>query len=330
VLSVSKKRQIEGGVKFALFCKSFRDDLGRFLRLAESVERHNTGRLPFYASVPRADRRLFSDALRSQSVELLSDEDVIGDAVMQSWTSQQLVKLHVWRTGFADAWFWVDSDAYFFRDFALEDFVRSDGSVAFAVSRKLHVLEERWDDFADGATPAHLPLAPAELGRPPIAFVGSVPPWRRWLDALVRRPYEARLPRIASFFGRSGPPLYYLPGAVWTKTSLASFEEQVLAPLRATFADLLRYAPWEANWIGEWVISTGMRGRHIVESPFLHIRSDDAILRARREGLGETRLAKRYLGVQLAARHQCFERLDEPEASQVTSDCRGRRRASSE
>jgi hypothetical protein len=150
----------------------------------------------------------------------------------------------------------------------------------------------------------------ADLGRPSVPRVGAVPFWQRWIDAVRRTSYEARLPRIASFFGRTGPTLYYLPGAIWTKESVRSFEEQVLARLRMTFADLLRYAPWEANWIGEWVIASGMHNRHIIESPFLHIRSDDAILRARREGLDESRLAARYLGLQLAARHQQYERLD--------------------
>jgi hypothetical protein len=300
-------------MKFAIFCKSFRDDLDRFLRLADSVSRHNRDRLPFFASVPSADRRLFSDALGSRDVELLCDEDLLGGRVQQSWTTQQLVKLHAWRTGFADAWFWLDSDAYFIRDFGLLDFVRGDGSVAFPVSRKLHVLEERWSDVVRELDPATAapPLSLRELGRPPVPCVEGIPPWQHWIDAVRRRSYEARLPRIASFFGRSGPQLYYLPGAVWTRESIRSFEEQVLAPLRATFADLLRYAPWEANWIGEWVIASGMRGRHIVESPFLHIRTDDAIRRARREGLRESRLSARYLGLQLAARHQQYERLDE-------------------
>jgi hypothetical protein len=298
-------------MKFAIFCKSFRDDLDRFLRLAESVSRHNRDHLPFYVSVPRADRRLFADALGSRGVELMADEDVLGGSVKQSWTAQQLVKLHAWRTGFADAWFWLDSDAYFIRDFGLGDFVRGDGSVAFPVSRKLHVLEERWGDvFAELDGKAAPPVSLAELGRPPVPIFGAIPWWQRWIDAARRRSFEARLPRIASFFGRSGPALYYLPGTVWTRESVRSFEEKVLAPLRATFADLLQYAPWEANWIGEWVIAGGMRGRHLVEAPFLHIRSDEAIRRARREGLDESRLSRRYLGLQLAARHQQYERLD--------------------
>jgi hypothetical protein len=300
-------------MKFAIFCKSFRDDLQRFLRLAASVSRHNRDRLPFCVSVPRADRSLFADALGSHEVELLCDEDVLGGHTKQSWTTQQLVKLHVWRTGFADAWFWLDSDAYIIRDFGLRDFVREDGSVAVAVSRQLHLLEERWSEMTDLERATTAPLSLEDLGRPCDPRVGRIPPWQRWIDAVRRYPYEARLPRIASFFGPSGPTLYYLPSAIWTRDSLRSFEQEVLAPLRATFADLLQYAPWEANWIGEWEIASGLKGRHIVESPFLHVRSDDAIRRARREGLTESRLAARYLGLQLAARHQLYESLDERE-----------------
>jgi len=300
-------------MKFAIFCKSFRDDLHRFARLADSVVRHNRDRLPFYASVPRSDRLLFAERIGSRDVELVCDEDILGEQVKQSWTTQQLVKLCVGRTGFADAWFWLDSDAYFIRDFGLSDFVRDDGSVAFAASRKLHLLEERWTEVVreldDPSTTR--PLTLAELGGASASHAVAISRWQRWVDAVLRPSFEARLPRIASFFGRTGPSLYYLPGAIWTQDGVRSFEEAVLAPLRMTFSDLLQYAPWEANWIGEWTIASGMRGRHIVESPFLHIRSDEAIRRARREGLGESRLAARYLGLQLAARHQEYERLDE-------------------
>src|SRR5262249_30604863 len=154
-------------MKLAIFCKSFRDDLERFARLADSVVRHNRDRLPFYVSVPEADRRLFADALRSRAVEIMTDEEVLGRRIRQSWTTQQLVKLCGCGTGFAAAWLWVDSDAYFIRDFGFPDFVRADGAVAFAVSRRLHVLDdESWSEVRSDLDACPEPLSLAELGRP--------------------------------------------------------------------------------------------------------------------------------------------------------------------
>ncbi len=300
-------------MKFAIFTKTFRDDLRRFLKLLSSVEEFNVERIPYYISVPSADRQLFLDAIGSRQVHVLTDEEILGSKLTQSWKGQQLVKLQVWRTGFADAWFWFDSDSYFIRDFTVADFIRNDGSVALPASRSSHVLDTHWESilaYMDDPSAFSLATA-AEIGCAPALSLRAIPAFQRVADALRRPSHDTRLLRIARFFGRTGCPLHYLPGAIWTRTSLSSFEEQVLAPFGMSYEDLLRFSPWEGVWIGEWEVASGMRGRHAIESPLLHISSDKTIHRARAAGLTESRLAARYLGIQLAARHQLLESLDE-------------------
>ncbi|MFN7444440.1 MAG: hypothetical protein ACK5RC_04595 [Curvibacter sp.] len=62
---------------FALYCKSYRTDLRRVQRLAESVRAHNVDQLPFYVSVPRADLPLFREHLGALPLVLLADEDIL-------------------------------------------------------------------------------------------------------------------------------------------------------------------------------------------------------------------------------------------------------------
>jgi hypothetical protein len=114
----------------------------------------------------------------------------------------------------------------------------------------------------------------------------------------------ARLDLVARYFGRQGPDLNFLPGPVWTRDSLRAFQEEHLAPRRLGFTDVLRYAPWEAAWVGEWEFSRGCPGRFIADPYFLHFASDEAILHARASGVTRADVARRYLGIALAADHQ--------------------------
>ncbi|MEO8166272.1 MAG: hypothetical protein ABI619_12840, partial [Betaproteobacteria bacterium] len=61
-----------------LFCKSYRDDVLRALRLLQSIDRFNVDRLALYLSVPVRDTALFRDKCSGYPITLLSDEEVAG------------------------------------------------------------------------------------------------------------------------------------------------------------------------------------------------------------------------------------------------------------
>lgn len=298
---------------FAVFCKSFRDDLSRCARLVDSVEAHNRGGLPFYLCVPTADRGLFVDRLGTGRFELMTDEEVLQRDVRQSWYTQQLVKLAVWRTGFAERWLWIDSDSYFIRDFSLADFISDDGDAAFVASSRDHVIDDQWDAIVEHLRDADAgfdALTNGEMLRGRGASLTVPGLLARLKDAVWAPAPEARLPRIQAFFGRIGARYNFLPGPVWTRECLESLEREVLTPHALRFEDLLAIAPWEAFWVGEWEIFRGLPRRYVRQPYVVHIRDDATIARMRRARIGEADLARRYLAVTLAARHQAIETLD--------------------
>lgn len=106
---------------FALYCKSYRTDLRRVVRLAESIRRYNVEQIPFYVSVPREDVPLFREQLGGLPLVLLADEDILAAsrpgvaeqvARMPGYLAQQVVKSEFWRLGHADAYLCLDSDAF--------------------------------------------------------------------------------------------------------------------------------------------------------------------------------------------------------------------------
>ena len=117
-------------MRFGLFCKSFRRDLSRVEKLVASIERFACGDISGVLSVPESDLTLFRDRIGSGRMTLVTDEAIVGRKVEQSWRTQQIVKLHAHRLGFADAWLVLDSDMTFIRDFGATDFVDPDGAEA--------------------------------------------------------------------------------------------------------------------------------------------------------------------------------------------------------
>lgn len=298
-------------MRFAFFCKSFRDDIERFSQLLDTFEQHNPSKLRLVVSVPRADRELFLNRVGSGRAQFVTDEEILGREVSQSWLNQQLVKLNAFRIDFADAWLLVNSDAYFIRDISLEDFVRDDGAVAMVASRADHVFDDNWDlllnFLQDDSVIA--PLTREELCVFEHTRPRGISWWSVLRDAVLSPSFASRTGRAAEFFGRKGLKYASLPGAVWTKDCLESLVRDVLEPRRLTFERLLRHSPWEAVWIAEWELFRGLPSRYFIHPPLAHLRQDVTIQRAFNEGLTEERLATRYIGIVLAARHQKLMRL---------------------
>lgn len=301
-------------LRFALFCKTFSGDLTRFAQLLESVERHAAPELRLFISIPRKEQALFHARFGSGRFECLFDEDLWPRLSKRGWRNQQLIKLGAYRANFADAWFWFDSDTYFVRDFSSKDFVR-DGKVAAVTSRTRHVLDDNEvavRSYLDNQSV--LPSLSSDVEE--WQKIGYAPrtrtavKWLRLRDHFVKPNVDDTLARPRQFFGRPGPGLEYLPCSVWTRESLQSLEQHLDTNYGWSFEDMIAYAPWEAVWVGEWELFRGAPGRYFIEPPMLHIHKDETILRARSLGLTESVVAKGYLGLQLAARHQLIERLD--------------------
>ena len=124
--------------KFILYCKSYRNDFSRLLKLNESINKHNVDSIPFFVSVPDVD---LAEANRILSnVTVVSDKDVVGD-VPSSWFTQQLVKSSIWKLIECENYLCLDSDSYFIQDFVVSDFMY-DEDTPYTVC---HEQKELWN-----------------------------------------------------------------------------------------------------------------------------------------------------------------------------------------
>ena len=214
-----------------LFCKSYRNDLNRFKVLTESILKHNKDNIPFYVSIPKKDKDLFSPILNHPDHHIIFDEDVTTLMDSQSHFTQQLFKMEFARTQqIAEYLFTMDSDMYFIRDFTKTDFVTKEGLPYFTMHECKDLLE----------------LSPLIFGDNRI---------HEWF-------VKERLP-IMEVFGRAGQKPYDYSGsaALYIKSVFEGLYENYCIPNKLNFLDLLNYKASENNWYGEYALYSGLKFR---------------------------------------------------------------------
>ena len=209
-----------------LYCKSYRMDLRRVIRLAESVQKFNVESIPFHVSVPLQDYELFLAHLSALNVVLHTDEEIITAAglnltqvlEMGGSSSQQVIKSSFWRLGLSTSYVCIDSDSYFIRPFGIGDFLTPE-------STPYTMLDEGHDLLEDAI----------QRGR------------QRIVDAFEK---EAAL--VQGLFSRQGKTYSFGPfPLVWHRAVWESLETNYLQPRGMNFADAIKIAPIESRWYGE-------------------------------------------------------------------------------
>lgn len=219
-------------IPFVLYCKSYRTDLKRLLRLAESVKKFNVEKIPFYVSVPRADFMLFSEELKGYDLQVLADEDILRASprldianieAMPGNLSQQVVKSEFWRLGISDSYLCLDSDAIFIRPFGINDYIHIPTMTPYTVISEAHDLMEA----ALANNKSHV-------------FTNFVE--------------ESQT--VKSLFGRHGKDYSFGPmPMVWNKLVWQDLEKRFLIPRNMNFADAISFAPLESRWYGEALLA---------------------------------------------------------------------------
>lgn len=214
-----------------LYCKSYRTDLRRVVRLAHSIAQYNTEEIPFYVSVPQADIPLFKEHLNGLRVEVLADEDILHASPrirlehvrnMPGHLSQQVVKSEFWRLGLSEAYLCLDSDAIFIRPFGLSDFMTVDGTPYTMMDEAHNLLED---------------AVRHKRERVVLAFNSEA-------DAVQR------------IFGRIGRRYSFGPfPLVWHRAVWQSLDERYLKGRGMSLADALELAPIESRWYGEALLA---------------------------------------------------------------------------
>ncbi len=209
-----------------LYCKSYRIDLNRVIRLAKSIQKFNDESIEFHVSIPLQDYKLFLSHLSALDVVLHTDEDIIAAAGMSmprvlklgGSSSQQVVKSSFWKLGLSTCYVCIDSDSFFIRPFGISDFLIPDGTPYTMLDEGHNLLEDA-----------------IRHGRP------------RIVEAFVK---EAVL--VQSLFARQGKPYSFGPfPLVWHRAVWESLESNYLQPRGMNFADAITLAPIESRWYGE-------------------------------------------------------------------------------
>lgn len=260
-------------LELTLFCKSYRNDLLRIIRLAQSIRQFNSEGIPFYVSVPEQDHALFSEKLTKFDVILLTDETILRTnsrldldriASLPGGLSQQIVKSEFWRLGLSRAYVCLDSDCIFLRPFSRTDFTAPDGNpymvmheakelLQFAVC---HGQEQLYDDFHR-----------------------------------IRK-------EIAGIFGREGRHFDFGPvPVIWDSLVWRALDEQFLQPRNMNFYDAIMLLPSELLWYGEAMLKFHPCSIMPLEPLFRVYHNERQYFFAQRNGENDEALAKNYLGV---------------------------------
>jgi hypothetical protein len=212
----------------AILCKSYRPDLERCAELVESVRRHDRDGLPFYLCLPASDQARFANRLGTDGIRFVSDEEVLGRAVAQSWRSQQLVKLGFASLGVCKNYVWLDSDFLVLRDFGVDEFFAYPG-VPYTV-----LFEARPDAFRERL------LGEAALDSEYLQTMAGV---------------TAAYARVRDEFGRRGPLFFYGAPAIWSCRVVDALEQRMKAQ-GSSFEGMLARAPFELSWYGEFLLAS--------------------------------------------------------------------------
>lgn len=255
-----------------LYCKSYRTDLKRLLRLAESVQQYNRDGLSFHVSVPTGDYALFVQHLGAMPVILHTDEDILAQAGlaqervlrMPGNLLQQVVKSSFWKLGISTSYVCLDSDSFFIRPFGRSDFLTSLGVPYTMLDEGHDLLEEA-----------------LRLRRPRIA------------DDFDR---EAR--QVQALFERAGKTYSFGPfPLVWHRAVWESLETHYLQPRGMNLADAIAQSPIESRWYGEALLRYQAIPLMPTQALFKVYHYAWQYDQDRRRGMGQKDLSRMYCGV---------------------------------
>jgi len=208
-----------------LYCKSYRGDFDRLMRLYHSIVEHNVDNLAFFVSVPEADmedaRKILPYSMDTRvSVNLWSDLRFVDEELPSNWLTQQLVKASFWKLGGIENYVCLDSDSYFIRDFTKADFMY-DEDTPYTVC---HEQKELWN-WSTGKE--------GMLGHDPkISFT------------------EDRQ-KVMKRFDREGVVLDFGHSPVIWSAKVWKWLQELLKENGMTLYDALQEVPSEVTWYGE-------------------------------------------------------------------------------
>lgn len=212
---------------FVIYCKSYKTDIKRVVRLAQSISEFNTDNISFFVSVPKSDLPIFKEYLNKTNTELITDDEIIlasprinhqQISQLAGNISQQIIKSEFWRLGISTTYLCIDSDAFFIRPFQTTEFLTLDGT-------PYTMIDEGGDLLAN-------------------ALISKKPK--------IIQDFQIEAQLVQGLFDRIGRMYSFGPfPLVWHRAVWESLDTQYLQPRGMNFADAIQMAPIESRWYGE-------------------------------------------------------------------------------
>ena len=247
----------------------------RARRLAESINRFNTDKIPFYISVPQSDIDKFRECFMGiKDANFVTDEKILkltGDvygaipSFFPRYLIQQLVKMEFWRFNPCENYVWIDSDSYFIKNFTTSDFFSSNGITPYTI---MHLSTDLFD-FAN------------KFGK------------KRIVDD-----FNKMSRKFKKIFNRKGPSYDFGPSPlIWSSKVLKSLHKEYLNKKNITIYNLLHAYPCEMQLYGEYMLHS-----HIIpvcqrEPLFKVYHYAEQYFESQMKGEYEYSLSKKYLGI---------------------------------
>jgi len=260
-------------LNFVLYCCTFRKDLLRTVKLAESIRNHNKNKIPFYISVPAADVVLFKEYLREFDVNIFDENDIyLANPKLdiqklysiRGGLRQQVIKSEFWRLGISENYLVLDSDCIFIRDFDESDFIVKD-NIPYSVIHEGRDVLQGTERFGPKKIRQH--------------FLAD------------REPIKAALNRTGTTYDFGYAPFLW-SGKVWE-----SLDVNYLTPNGMNFLDAVLLCGSEFTWYGESLVNFRAIPIYPREQLFKHYHYEHQLWADQVLGYKEKILAYDYLGV---------------------------------
>jgi hypothetical protein len=260
-------------LNLVLYCCTFRKDLLRTVKLAESIRKHNKNKIPFYISVPADDVELFKIYLKEFDTIIFDERDIfVANPKLdiqklysiRGGLRQQVIKSEFWRLGISKNYLVLDSDCIFIRDFDESDFLVKD-DVPYSIIHEGHDVLQATDRFGPKKIRQH------------------------FLDD--REPIKAALNRTGVTYDFGYAPFLW-SGKVWE-----SLDINYLTPNGMNFLDAVLLCGSEFTWYGESLVNFRVIPIYPREQLFKHYHYEHQLWADQVLGYKEKILAFDYLGV---------------------------------
>ena len=245
----------------------------RTVKLAQSIQKHNKGNIPFYISVPAEDVDLFRDYLKDFDATIFDEQDIfVANPKLniqklyeiRGGLRQQVIKSEFWRLDISENYLVLDSDCIFIRDFDENDFIFND-DVPYSIIHEGRDVLQATERFGPKKIRQH--------------FLAD------------REPIKAALGRKGVTYDFGYAPF------LWSKKVWESLDQNYLTPNHMSFLDAVLFCGSEFTWYGESLINFRAIPIYPREQLFMHYHYEHQLWAHQVLGYKEENLAHDYLGV---------------------------------